>query len=87
MTHEDAASWLEDFLDQRLPQFGAYEDAISQHHAVMWHSVLTPMLNIGLLTPQQVIDQTLRRAEAGDVPLNSSRDFCVRSLAGANSLR
>ena len=81
VTHEDAASWLQDFLDQRLPQFGAYEDAISQHHAVMWHSVLTPMLNIGLLTPQQVVDQTLRRAEAGDVPLNSLEGF-LRQIVG-----
>ena len=81
VTHGDAARWLEQFLDHRLLQFGAYEDAISQHHRVMWHSVLTPMLNIGLLTPQQVLDQTLHRAEQGDLPLNSLEGF-IRQIVG-----
>ena len=81
VTHGDAARWLDQFLDQRLCQFGAYEDAISTQHQVMWHSVLTPMLNIGLLTPQQVLDRTLERAEAGDVPLNSLEGF-LRQIVG-----
>ncbi|MGB1621222.1 MAG: cryptochrome/photolyase family protein [Synechococcus sp.] len=81
VTHDDAARWLEQFLDHRLLQFGAYEDAISQHHRVMWHSVLTPMLNIGLLTPEQVLVQTLRRAEQGDLPLNSLEGF-IRQIVG-----
>ena len=81
VTHGDAARWLDQFLDQRLRQFGAYEDAISTQHQVMWHSVLTPMLNIGLLTPQQVLDRTLERAEAGDVPLNSLEGF-LRQIVG-----
>ena len=79
--HEEASRWLETFLDERLVQFGAYEDAISTQHRVMWHGVLTPMLNIGLLTPQQVLDRTLARAEAGDVPLNSLEGF-IRQIIG-----
>ena len=47
----------------------------------MWHGVLTPMLNIGLLTPQQVLDRTLARAESGDVPLNSLEGF-IRQIIG-----
>ena len=79
--HSGAERWLDAFLEQRLQQFGAYEDAISREHHVLWHSVLTPMLNIGLLTPQQVLDRTLTRAEAGDVPLNSLEGF-VRQIIG-----
>ena len=79
--HDEASRWLETFLDERLVQFGAYEDAISTQHRVMWHGVLTPMLNIGLLTPQQVLDQTLARAEGGDVPLNSLEGF-IRQIIG-----
>ena len=79
--HDGAERWLEAFLEQRLLQFGAYEDAISREHHVLWHSVLTPMLNIGLLTPRQVLDRTLARAEAGDVPLNSLEGF-VRQIIG-----
>ena len=81
VSHADAEAWLDRFLEVRFQQFGAYEDAISTQHRVMWHGVLTPMLNIGLLTPQQVLDRTLARAEAGDVPLNSLEGF-VRQIIG-----
>ncbi|AII43447.1 photolyase [Synechococcus sp. KORDI-100] len=81
VTHAAAEAWLDQFLEQRLSQFGAYEDAISSQHRVMWHGVLTPMLNCGLLTPQQILDRTLARAESGDVPLNSLEGF-VRQIVG-----
>ncbi len=79
--HASAHAWLQDFLNLRFKDFGAYEDAISTQHRVMWHSVLTPMLNIGLLTPQQVLEQTLDRAAEGDVPLNSLEGF-IRQIIG-----
>ena len=81
LDHQQADRWLQTFLDVRFKQFGAYEDAISTQHRVMWHSVLTPMLNIGLLTPQQVLDRTLERASDGDVPLNSLEGF-IRQIIG-----
>ena len=81
LDHKSADAWLQDFLSQRLRDFGSYEDAISTQHRVMWHSVLTPMLNIGLLTPQQVLDRTLERAAEGDVPLNSLEGF-IRQIIG-----
>ena len=81
VSHADAEAWLDRFLEVRFQQFGAYEDAISTRHRVMWHGVLTPMLNIGLLTPQQVLDRTLARAESGDVPLNSLEGF-IRQIIG-----
>ena len=79
--HAGADWWLQEFLDHRFRDFGAYEDAISSQHRVMWHSVLTPMLNIGLLTPLQVLNRALERAEEGDVPLNSLEGF-VRQIIG-----
>ena len=81
VSHADAEAWLDRFLEVRFEQFGAYEDAISTQYRVMWHGVLTPMLNIGLLTPQQVLERTLARAEAGDVPLNSLEGF-IRQIIG-----
>ncbi len=81
LDHASANAWLQDFLNLRFKDFGAYEDAISTQHRVMWHSVLTPMLNIGLLTPQQVLEQTLNRAAEGDVPLNSLEGF-IRQIIG-----
>ena len=81
INHADALLWLDRFLDHRLAQFGAYEDAISSQHRVMWHSVLTPMLNCGLLTPQLILERTLQRADSGDVPLNSLEGF-LRQIVG-----
>ncbi len=81
VTHGAAAGWLDRFLERRFDQFGDYEDAISSRHRVMWHSVLTPMLNIGLLTPQQVIDRTMEFAGENDVPINSLEGF-IRQVVG-----
>jgi deoxyribodipyrimidine photolyase-related protein len=58
--------------------FGAYQDAISIVDSTLFHSVLTPMLNTGLLTPGEVLDEVLG---AQGVPLNSLEGF-VRQLIG-----
>ena len=77
--HSSAKRWLEGFLHERLAKFGDYEDAISQRHRVLFHSVLTPMLNIGLLTPAQVVAAVMPFAET--VPLNSFEGF-IRQVIG-----
>ncbi|MEK7855649.1 MAG: cryptochrome/photolyase family protein [Acidobacteriota bacterium] len=77
----EAELWLDEFLKTRLANFGAYEDAIAKEECFVFHSVLTPMLNIGLLTPKQVIDKTLAFAKKNDVPLNSLEGF-VRQVIG-----
>lgn len=77
----DADRWLDDFLANRLADFGAYEDAISREHDFIFHSVLTPMLNIGLLTPKEIIDKTLKYAAKHEVPINSLEGF-IRQIIG-----
>ncbi|MEN9258006.1 MAG: cryptochrome/photolyase family protein [Gloeomargarita sp. SRBZ-1_bins_9] len=81
VTHADAETWLADFLHQRLAHFGDYEDAMSVAHPILFHSVLTPMLNIGLLTPAQVLQATLAYAQDHLVPLNSLEGF-IRQIIG-----
>ena len=80
-THEGAALWLEKFLHHRFALFGDYEDAIVRGENWLWHGVLTPMLNVGLLTPRQVLDASLAHAEKHDIPLNSLEGF-VRQIIG-----
>ncbi len=80
-SHEDAGQWLNDFLHQRLADFGAYEDAITSDGVRLWHSALSPLLNIGLLTPQQVLAETLSFARQNPVPINSLEGF-VRQILG-----
>jgi deoxyribodipyrimidine photolyase-related protein len=79
--HEQARMCLQQFLQQRFAAFGDYEDAISMKHRIMHHSVLTPALNIGLLTPQEVIDATLAHAEKHQIPFNSLEGF-IRQIIG-----
>jgi deoxyribodipyrimidine photolyase-related protein len=74
-----AEAWLGRFLEQRLEQFGDYEDAMSTQHDVAFHSLLTPMMNIGLISPQQVVNAVLERADR--VPLNSLEGF-LRQVIG-----
>ncbi len=80
-TQAQAAEALSSFLEQRLRCFGDYEDALSKEHPTVFHSVLSPLLNIGLLTPRQVIDRTLQHASENEVPLNSLEGF-IRQLIG-----
>jgi deoxyribodipyrimidine photolyase-related protein len=81
VTHGAAQSWLEDFLTHRLGHFGDYQDAISAREPYLFHSLLSPLLNIGLLTPQQVLEATLAFAREHPVPLNSLEGF-VRQVLG-----
>jgi deoxyribodipyrimidine photolyase-related protein len=79
--HAGSRAWLEDFITARFREFGPYEDAIVAHASWLHHSVLTPMLNIGLLTPQQVLDRVLVRGMQEGIPLNSLEGF-VRQVLG-----
>ena len=81
ITHEEAESWLAHFIDHRLAEFGIYEDAMVANEHVLHHSVLTPMLNAGLITPRQVIDGILDASAAKGIPLNSSEGF-IRQILG-----
>lgn len=81
VTHQDAEAWLDEFLSERFHQFGPYEDALSKEHRVMFHSLLTPMLNIGLLSPEAIIERSLAHADKHEVPINSLEGF-VRQIIG-----
>jgi deoxyribodipyrimidine photolyase-related protein len=73
--------WLDQFLEKRFAEFGDYEDAIIHKELLLNHSLLTPMLNIGLLTPQQIINKTLDYSNKKKIPLNSLEGF-IRQIIG-----
>lgn len=78
---EASKAWLNAFFEQRFFDFGIYEDAIVAQETVLNHSLLTPMLNTGLLTPAYVLETCLCYAEVREVPLNSLEGF-VRQVTG-----
>jgi len=81
ITHEGAEAWLDEFFSQRFAGFGTYEDALSTRGDFLFHSVLTPLLNIGLLTPAQVVERALAYGEKAEVPVNDVEGF-VRQIIG-----
>ncbi len=80
VTHQDARHTLKKFITERLSLFGPYEDALSTKGRVLFHSVLSPLLNVGLLTPQEVIDAILDE-DTRDIPLQSQEGF-IRQVIG-----
>jgi deoxyribodipyrimidine photolyase-related protein len=80
-TFDESKAWLQHFFNERFAEFGAYEDAIVAKEVVLHHSVLTPMLNVGLLTPQYIIDATVKYAGENDIPINSTEGF-IRQIIG-----
>ncbi len=80
-THLESKNWLKDFFKTRFSSFGDYEDAIVSGENVLHHSVLTPMLNVGLLTPHYIIGETLKYAGTHDIPLNTLEGF-IRQIVG-----
>jgi deoxyribodipyrimidine photolyase-related protein len=77
----EAQNWLQDFLKNRFEKFGVYEDAIVAKEFFLNHSVLSPMINIGLLTPLQVVDTAINYAEKNNIALNSAEGF-IRQIIG-----
>jgi deoxyribodipyrimidine photolyase-related protein len=80
-THAAAEQALEKFIEHKLANFGVYEDAMQMKETALFHSVLSPLLNIGLLNPLAVINRLIAGAETHQVPLNSVEGI-VRQLLG-----
>lgn len=80
-TRAGAEKFLKEFFRARFHQFGTYEDTITTKHTRVFHSTISPLLNIGLLTPQYVIDEALAYAKAHDIALNNLEGF-VRQIIG-----
>ncbi|MCG1035525.1 cryptochrome/photolyase family protein [Polaribacter sargassicola] len=74
-------AWLHQFFEQRFVDFGVYEDAIVAENSILNHSVLTPMLNVGLITPKEIISACLDYAKQNNIPINSTEGF-VRQIIG-----
>jgi deoxyribodipyrimidine photolyase-related protein len=81
VTRADALAFLDDFIAHRLAKFGPYEDAMVTDQPVLFHSLLSPLLNIGLLGRDEVCRAAERAYRAGDAPLASVEGF-IRQIIG-----
>ncbi len=81
VTRADALRALDDFLTAGLPRFGDYQDAMKAGAPFLFHSLLSPALNIGLLSPREVCAAAEVAWRSGAAPLNAVEGF-VRQILG-----
>ena len=81
VTRADTLEALDHFITACLPRFGDYQDAMQQGDAFLFHSVISPYLNVGLLTPREVCDRAQQAWSRGDAPLNAVEGF-IRQILG-----
>ncbi|MDJ0621066.1 MAG: cryptochrome/photolyase family protein [Calothrix sp. MO_192.B10] len=81
VTRQQALAVLEHFITQRLPTFGPYQDAMITGEETMWHSMISPYLNLGLLQPLEVITAIEQAYLKHHLELNSIEGF-IRQVLG-----
>jgi len=81
VTAAQAVRALDHFVRTALPDFGTYQDAMVTGQDWLFHSWLSPALNLGLLTPLQVATAAADAFAAGHAPLNSVEGF-IRQIIG-----
>ncbi|MFN3345556.1 MAG: cryptochrome/photolyase family protein [Chloroherpetonaceae bacterium] len=77
----DAERFLDDFIKHRLAHFGDFEDTMLQNELIMFHAVISPLINIGLIEPMQCVEKAISEYENRRAPLNSVEGF-VRQIIG-----
>ena len=85
VTARDATAALGDFMLNRLPQFGDWQDAMRAGAPTLFHALISTSLNTGLLEPLDVCKAAERAFRAGLVRLNAVEGSFARSSAGGSS--
>lgn len=78
---QESLKWLRHFISERLEKFGDYQDAITQKSDFVFHSVLSPMINLGLILPDEIIERVEKSYQDKQVPINSVEGF-IRQVIG-----
>ena len=81
VTAEGAEAALAHFLQNALPSFGDYQDAMLADERFLYHSVLSLYINAGLLDPLEVCRRVEAEYRAGRAPLNAAEGF-IRQIIG-----
>ena len=81
VTPEQAIAALNDFVENRLPRFGLYQDAMWSDEPFLNHSLLAAAMNLKLLNPRTVIAAAESAYQRGQVPLAGVEGF-IRQILG-----
>ena len=80
-SRKDALKIVDTFISKKIANFGDYEDAVRKNSPFLFHSILSPYLNIGLITPREIIQKILNANSKNQIPLNSLEGF-IRQVIG-----
>lgn len=84
VTHDQAMQVFQHFLATGLEKFGTFQDAMVTGEETLWHSLISPYVNIGLLNPLDLI-KTVEAAyidgDDSDIPINNIEGF-IRQVLG-----
>jgi deoxyribodipyrimidine photolyase-related protein len=85
ITSADSYKQLNRFLTNSLKDFGQYQDAIMEKDVFMYHSVISPMFNIGLITSKDIVNKTIEYYDKNkkDIPIASLEGY-IRQIVGWN---
>jgi len=81
VTRRQALQLLDEFIEERLVDFGPYEDAMATDEPTLFHSTLSLYLNNGLLLPWEICERAIKAYENGNAPINSVEGL-VRQILG-----
>ena len=79
--YNDVLKLLDFFIKDKLNLFGDYEDAVDQKNNILFHSALSPYLNLGLITPDIIIQKIMTYHHSKSVRLNSLEGY-IRQIIG-----
>ncbi len=86
VTREQALEVLDDFIANRLSGFGPYQDAMAAGEPFLFHSLLSPYLNLGILTAREVCEAALEAYEAADESVKDKKASNNDALSTKNKL-
>ncbi|WP_288959700.1 cryptochrome/photolyase family protein, partial [uncultured Sulfitobacter sp.] len=80
-TRAEALQALDHFIANALPRFGDYQDAMLNENEFLYHAILSPYLNIGLLNVTEICEAAADAYAAGHAPINAAEGF-IRQIIG-----
>ena len=79
--YDDVVKLLNFFIKEKSNLFGDYEDAVNQKDNILFHSALSPYINLGLITPELIIQKILYFHKKNKIRMNSLEGY-IRQVIG-----
>jgi deoxyribodipyrimidine photolyase-related protein len=79
VTRKDSLTWFKQYMKERFDHFGDYQDALDERSPFLYHSLISPLINIGFLTPDEVVEIATEKVSENNL---SNVEGFVRQIIG-----